>query len=418
MSMVPIKKPLLANFLGKTQVLVVEPSLNYRISLKQFLSNLHVKQVKLVGSVAEARRAMLASKIGLFIVEWDLETTNGLQFCRELHKENVHKDTPFLLMSVENLRNDVILASEVRVDAYLLKPFSYEDFCTQIGAIIKARTTTTPLTQMLSIGDQALVDGNTQQAEAAFNSALAMQEHSARAMVGLGRLSLQRGDTVRALDQLKQALAANPDFIEAYRAMLEIYTEVGDRAGILQTASALAKLSPGNPSYTLTLAKAYLDMNHLESAEDFFKKSVHLSPRLAEAYKGLGHVYVARDEYEKAMKNFKKALDLDEKDISTLNSLGLTYVHMGQHKAGIDKYLFALKLEPTNFRVLFNLGAAYEKQGERDKAHKYYSQALVHCPDYDKALRGLERLGGHREQMKAVGGGSFDFTFGEDDEDF
>ncbi len=159
-----------------------------------------------------------------------------------------------------------------------------------------------------------------------------------------------------------------------------------------QTASPLHTLSPENPRYTLVLARVYLEMNQLEAAEKFYRKSITLSPKLAMAYKGLGTVYLVQEDFDKAMKNFKKSLDLDADDVSSLNSLGMTYVRLGQYKEGIDQYLLALKLNPRDARVLFNLGQAHEKQEILAKAKWYYSQALVHKPGFEKAIRALERL--------------------------
>jgi len=386
----PYKK--LTDFLGDRVVLVIEPTINYRTSVKQFLTNLRVKNLKLVGSVAEARREMLTRKVGFFVVEWSLDDMNGLQFCRSLRKEAAYKDVPFLLMSVENLRHDVILASEVRIDGYLLKPFSYEDFCSQIFNIIKQHQAPSQLNALLEQADAQLAAGDLAAAEAAYIESLSLRERSARAFCGLARIARQREDPDTAMKHLREATRSNPEYIEAYRMMLDISEDREDRTGIIQAASVLHSLSPDNPRYTLVLARTYLELNQLEGSERFFRKTVALSPRLAEAYKGLGSVYMAQEEYEKAMKSFKKALDLDADDISTLNSLGLAHVRMGQYKEGIDRYMVALKLDPNDARVLFNIAHAHEKKGDVERAKWYYSQALIRKPGFDKAARGLERL--------------------------
>ena len=53
-------------------------------------------------------------------------------------------------------------------------------------------------------------------------------------------------------------------------------------------------ICPENPKYTLILAKVYLEMSHLEGSENYFKKTIMLSPKLADAYKGLGNIYLAQ----------------------------------------------------------------------------------------------------------------------------
>jgi tetratricopeptide (TPR) repeat protein len=386
------QKKKLKEYLGDLRILVVEPSVNYKSSIKQFFINLKVSNAKYVSSVADAKREMLTTKVGLFIVEWALDTTNGIQFCRELRKNSQYKDTPFLLMSVENLKKGVILASEVKIDAYMIKPFSYEDFCSQLLLVQKTQTSQSEVNLLLDKAEELLASGNYPDAEEAFDLVIKKKENSARAYCGKAKAKWAAQQHEAAMSLLRTATGFNPDYIDTYKIMLEISEQKENKVGIVQAASILTSMSPENPKYTLILAKVYLEMNHLEGSENYFKKTILLSPKLAEAYKGLGSVYLAQNDYEKAKKNFKKALDLDADDISTLNSLGTTLLRMGNFKDGINRYLLALKMDPANPSVLFNIGHAYEKNGDHEKAKWYYAQTLIHKPGFDKAARGLERL--------------------------
>jgi len=101
---------IVAEFLGNRYVVVIEPTPNYRVSIKQFLYNLRIGQVKIVANAAEARRELDSVEVGLLIVEWNLPELNGLQFCRSLRKNPIFRDLPILLLSVENLKRDVVLS--------------------------------------------------------------------------------------------------------------------------------------------------------------------------------------------------------------------------------------------------------------------------------------------------------------------
>jgi len=56
-------------------------------------------------------------------------------------------------------------------------------------------------------------------------------------------------------------------------------------------------------------------------------------------------------------------------------------------------YRIALRVEPNDPRILFNLGHAFERNNDIDEARSCYNQALISDPHFDKAKRGLERLG-------------------------
>ncbi|MFW7377630.1 MAG: tetratricopeptide repeat protein [Oligoflexus sp.] len=376
---------------GRT-LMIIEPSVNYRNSLKGFLTNMKISDFRFVSSVRDAQIAMLTCDVGLIICEWQLQGTNGIQFCRDLKRNKTYQTTPFLLLSVENLRKDVILASEVGIDGYLLKPFSYEEFRDAIRLVVRTKKAPSQINALIDEGLNYLANGNLGDAEVVFQQALAANPMSARAFCGLAHVASARGRIRRAISLYKSALEVNPDYVEGLKCLLELCLEHESVDEWLPLAGKAHELSPENPKYTLILARAMLELQKYDDSEKFFKRTIRLSPRLAEAYKGLGKLYLIQDDYDSAMKHFKKALDFDKSDISLLNSLGLTYVKMGKYEEGIEKYLSALQMDPSDYRILFNMGYAKEKVGDLEKARHYYSQALNHNPEYNKAKRRLINL--------------------------
>gem|GEM_PF-1845827 len=381
-----------ARLLGEKWVVVVEPSQNYRASLRQFLTNLRIRNVKLVSTADEARKLSLQKSVGMFIVEWLTPGTNGLQFRRELLASVHAREVPFLLLSMENLEADVVLASEVRVDGYLLKPFSYEDFVAKMHELLIARAEPNPMEILLATAEKALLRKDFRLAGEFYAQALALKDNSARAAAGLARVELERGDLDAALAFVHKAQSSNKDFLESHRVELKIHQLRKSSADIIRTAKHLHDKSPENPKYSMILAKTWLESGDLSTSEQFFRLTLAASPRLAAAYKGLGDVYMRKADFQRSKRYYLKALDLDGEDISILNGLGTTSVRQGSFKEGIKYYLMALKLDARNPKVKFNLGHAYEKLGEFDQANYYFSAALQDDSGFDKARTALERI--------------------------
>ncbi len=381
------------NLLGDKSVLIIEPTLNYKNSMKGFLSNLKISNYKFVSTVRDAKISLLTMDVGLFICEWSLKDMNGIQFCREIKDNPRHQQTPFLLLSVENLKKDVILASEVGIDGYLLKPFSFEEFRDAVMNVMKAKRAPTTINKTIEEAQELFRLNEFDRSENLFEQARQANPQSARALCGLAQIAETRNDPQKAIVLLKQAHLANPDYVDAIRALVEIYLVRGPSRELIEMAQKAHQISPENPKYTLILAKAHLEEEDYPQSELFFKRTIRLSPKLAQAYKGLGRLYLIQDDYDSAMKNFEKALDLDEKDVSVLNSLGLTYVKLEKYGDGIEKYMAALKMRPNDFRIIFNLGYAKEKIGDIEGARFYYQQVLTHNPEFDKAKRRLKNLG-------------------------
>ena len=381
----------LQSFLGKNHVMIVDPSPNYRNSLKQFMLNLKIKNIRCVSSVKEARRAMITLPVGLLIVEWIGSEENGLQFHRNLTREKKNEMIPFLLLSGENQRQDIILASEVGVISYLLKPFSFETFVEKISILLNDVTNPNPTKQSLRRGFLAIDENELIEARSFFHEALKLDPRSAKAYSGLAHVELKQQNYPLVISNLKKALKLNPSFLEAHRLLLDVFEKTQNHEGMMEQAQLLHQESPENPKYTLILATLYLKRKQLDKSESFFRKTMQLAPSLADSYKGLGHIAVERKNYEKADKFFQKALDLDQNDVSTLNSLGLTYINLGRFEDGLQKYRQALSLKPNDHRILFNIAQAYEKQEKKKSAYEYYKRCLMEKPDFEKASRGLTR---------------------------
>ena len=390
--MAPKTAKKLLQFMDKKWIMVVEPSKNYKASIKSFLANLKVDKIKIVASAEEVHRELFTTPVGFFIVAWDLPGGNGLNLCRELRAKPLYEQTPILLLSAENMRQDVVLASEVGIDGYLLKPFSYEDFATALDHIVTNLENPSQVNQLLNDAFARLVREETGKAGELFAAALKEYPASARAQCGLAATAYLKGDKDEAIAMYRQAIDTNPNYIDAYRDLIDILMAQKRSSDLYDLAKAVNTLSPGNPRYTIIAAKAALDLGHLEESEQYFRQTVRLSPKLAEAYKGLGNIDIIKEDYISAMKNFKKALDLDNGDIGVLNSLGLAYVKLGKIKEGIDKYRAALKLSPHEPKILFNLGYAKEKLGDIEDALFYYKCAVEYDPNFAKAARRLDVL--------------------------
>lgn len=165
----------LQKFLGDRVVLVIEPSATYRTAMKNFFYKLRIKTVRYVTSASEARQEMLAIKVGLIICEWQLPEKNGLIFCRELRREKKYMNTPFLLLSGDTFRSYVILASEVGIDGYLMKPFSFEEFRGQIASLLQNQYNPNPFNSLLERAEVHINGNETWVAETLLNEALSLR---------------------------------------------------------------------------------------------------------------------------------------------------------------------------------------------------------------------------------------------------
>jgi tetratricopeptide (TPR) repeat protein len=385
---------LLKSFFDGKSILVVEPNANYRTSIRQFFANLKLTKIHYAATSKDALRELHTGgrKWGLICSEWALTDQNGIQLCREIRADENFQNVPFILMSVENLRSDVMIAGEMGINGYLLKPFSFEEFTSRIVSLAKNRVATPQVEKLISAAEELMKQKNFDEAASIFENVITIKPNSARSWHGLGLIALQKGDREKSVKFMLQAVGRNKQYLDAYRSLLQIFEEGENWEDMLKIARILNEESPDNPRYALKVALASLALNNLDEAEAFFRKVIRISPRLAAAYKGLGDVYIRQEDYEAAMENFHKAIDLDPNDVSIINSIAMTYVRIGKTEDGIKQYQAALRLEPENSLLIFNMGYAYERKGDFILAINCYKKASEIDPDFEKAKRFLERV--------------------------
>lgn len=81
-------------------------------------------------NVVEAQDGQLAldkvkeDKIDLVISDWNMPNMTGLDFLKELRASEKYKDLPFIMVTAEGKKENVIAAVQAGVNNYIVKPFN------------------------------------------------------------------------------------------------------------------------------------------------------------------------------------------------------------------------------------------------------------------------------------------------------
>jgi len=65
-----------------------------------------------------------AEKIDLVISDWTMPETSGLDLLRKVRGSDAHKLIPFIMVTAEGRRENVVAAMQAGVSNYIVKPFN------------------------------------------------------------------------------------------------------------------------------------------------------------------------------------------------------------------------------------------------------------------------------------------------------
>lgn len=254
----------------------------------------------------------------------------------------------------------------------------------------------------------------------------------------LGGLYEETGDSMRAIETYKRALAINPRQIDLRLRMIRLLQANGDLDKAIAEYEGLIKTAPNNPQFVFEECEALLqrgdrkralelltaleargagDEEVLARVADFYarigenERSLAVLKRLAGSASGdPGHLVDLGDRYFQdgntplAVATWKRILVVVQPRAKALVALGDVYLEHDMTTDALAAYKEAASLEPANLPYKKSLAAAYERTRAYREARLLYEDIVVKAKDKgDKplarecrtrivALWGLERV--------------------------
>jgi len=192
---------------------------------------------------------------------------------------------------------------------------------------------------------------------------------SVNAHIRLGELFVKQNKLQDARQEFQKALTFGKNHP---RAMLDL---------------GLVEEQLGNTS---AAEKVYLQMERNLSKTQF----AQINTYLGDAFVRLGLIYVGRKQYVKGLDYYGKALTINPSDADILVLTANANYERGEYDKARVGYEQALRFVPDFGEAHLGLGKVLEKQGKKDEALAQYKLALRYNPELTEASAGLKRLEG------------------------
>ncbi|MCS6995918.1 MAG: phosphate regulon transcriptional regulator PhoB [Casimicrobiaceae bacterium] len=92
---------------------------------------------QVVHAVLDARDIVDEKLPDLIVLDWMLPDKPGIDFARELRKDERTRDVPILMLTARAEEDDKVRGFDVGVDDYLTKPFSTRELIARIKALLR-----------------------------------------------------------------------------------------------------------------------------------------------------------------------------------------------------------------------------------------------------------------------------------------
>lgn len=105
-------------------VLVVDDFATMRRILKKILKDLQFGEVIEADNGVEALKLLRSTKVDLIVSDWNMPEMGGLELLKLVRGDAQLKEIPFLMVTAEAQRDNILEAVKAKVSNYVVKPFT------------------------------------------------------------------------------------------------------------------------------------------------------------------------------------------------------------------------------------------------------------------------------------------------------
>src|SRR5215831_17871805 len=186
----------------------------------------------------------------------------------------------------------------------------------------------------------------------------------------------RQGKDLEAIADLKQAVALNPGFAEAYNSLCVVYDALNQQGDAITNLKHVITLDPGYAAAHYHLGQLYDKDGLYELAQESLKRAIAVRPEYASAYNELGFSYSIAGRFDEAIAAFREAVRLAPGEAHFQGNLGTAHYLAGHYPEAIASLSRAIDQKPDLQIAQNNLGEVYLKTSQYPEAINCFRRAI------------------------------------------
>lgn len=208
----------------------------------------------------------------------------------------------------------------------------------------------------------------------------------------LGNMYAKVGRQAQAIPFFQRALALKPDDEMAVINLANVYRQLGRGADALAGFRRFLDLDPKNAQVRYQVAEILIDEGRVDEAERELRNALQIEPKLVAARNALGVIALKRGDTAGAEREIRAAI-AEKSDVRLAHfNLALIAEQRADYRAAIAEYLQELDLHPNNYKAAFNLGRLQGQLGDRTAQLAAYRRAIDINPAFGDGYFFLAKL--------------------------
>ncbi len=118
-------------------ILIVDDFMTMRRIIRNIVVGMQFKQILEAGDGKEAIEILKSRKVDVIVSDWNMPSMSGLEFLKWVRSNEATRDIPFLMVTAEAQKENLVEAIRAKVTKYIAKPFTPAALVERLEQILK-----------------------------------------------------------------------------------------------------------------------------------------------------------------------------------------------------------------------------------------------------------------------------------------
>lgn len=117
------------------KILIADDFAGMRMVIRSILKNIGFTNINEADGGKAVLRLLRKQKYDLILCDWNMPDMPGVEVLRKIRSDDELKDMPFIMITAEAQKENILEALEAGVSSYIVKPFAAETVSKKINEI-------------------------------------------------------------------------------------------------------------------------------------------------------------------------------------------------------------------------------------------------------------------------------------------
>jgi len=122
----------------KMKILIVDDFATMRRIVRNVLKQIGFTNMAEAENGKAALKVLKKENIDLILCDWNMPEMPGIELLKEIRSDDELKHIPFVMVTAEAQKDNIIEAVKAGVSSYIVKPFTAETITEKLNAIFKS----------------------------------------------------------------------------------------------------------------------------------------------------------------------------------------------------------------------------------------------------------------------------------------